>query len=340
MLGPKSIVAALFVLLLLVAGSFLAHVDAQLDKPLAIGAEGQLLVVKPGSALAAVTRELAAAGSLDHPAYLNWYARARGTATQIQAGEFFLTPSTTPRSLLEQLVSGEVHLHQLTILEGWRAAQMLAAVREHPAIAPTDITLERLMTELGKAELHPEGQFFPDTYRFPRGTTDRALMAQAHQALTQRLASVWEDRQSGVPLASPYEALILASIVEKETALEAERSRIAGVFIRRLEKRMRLQTDPTVIYGLGDSFDGNLRRRDLERDTPYNTYTRRGLPPTPIALAGEQALRAAVQPAAEDALYFVATGAGDGSHYFSTTLEEHNEAVMRYLKRLRENKAR
>ena len=164
-------------------------------------------------------------------------------------------------------------------------------------------------------------------------------MAQAHRALRERLADAWQARQGELPLADAYEALILASIVEKETALDSERNRVAGVFVRRLQKGMRLQTDPTVIYGLGDEFDGDLRRRDLNRDTPYNTYTRRGLPPTPIALAGEQSLRAAVQPADEEALYFVATGAGDGGHYFSATLAEHNEAVMRYLKRLRETRA-
>ena len=336
MLGPRSLIVALFVLALLAAGGFIGYVNQTLDQPLGALADGQIIQVEPGSSLAAVSRGLAAEGILPHPHYLNWFARLQGTATQVKAGEYRLTSATTPRSLLDQLVSGQVYLHQLTILEGWRADQMLAAIRAHPAIAVTEATLEELMAELGQPDLHPEGQFFPDTYSFPRGTTDAALMTQAHQALRERLVAAWDSRQPDLPLDSPYQALILASIVEKETALDSERSRIAGVFVRRLNKGMRLQTDPTVIYGLGASFDGNLRRRDLNRDTPYNTYTRSGLPPTPIALAGEQSLRAAVQPAAEEALYFVATGAGDGSHYFSASLEEHNEAVMRYLQRLRE----
>lgn len=336
MMGPRSLIIAFVLLLVLGAGGFLAHVDTALDEPLILGPDGQFVQVEMGSSLAGVTRQLAAGGALQRPAYLNWYARFQGTATQIKAGEYLLTASTTPRTLLRQLVSGQVYLHQLTILEGWQAKQMLQAVREHPAITATEFTLEQLMTKLDPAALHPEGQFFPDTYRFPRGTTDVALLGQAHAALTERLAAAWQQRQPDLLLKSSYEALILASIVEKETALDSERDRIAGVFLRRLQKRMRLQTDPTVIYGLGDAFDGNLRRRDLRRDTPYNTYTRGGLPPTPIALAGEQSLLAAVNPADEQALYFVATGNGDGSHYFSASLEEHNQAVMRYLKRLRE----
>lgn len=336
MMGPRSLMVVLLLLVLLAAGGFVGYVNQTLDQPMAVAADGQFLQVESGSSLAAVSRGLAAEGILPHPTYLNWFARLQGTATQVKAGEYWLTPDTTPRGLLDQLVSGQVYLHQLTILEGWRADQMLTAIRAHPAITVTEVTLDELMAELGQPGLHPEGQFFPDTYAFPRGTTDLALMTQAHEALRARLAAAWAARQPELPLASPYQALILASIVEKETALDAERSRIAGVFVRRLDKGMRLQTDPTVIYGLGAGFDGNLRRRDLNRDTPYNTYTRSGLPPTPIALAGEQSLRAAVQPAAGEALYFVATGTGDGSHYFSTSLEEHNEAVMRYLQRLRE----
>lgn len=339
-MGPKSVLALVVALLLLAAGGVIAYVNMTLDQPLAVDGDGYFVHVESGSSLAAVSRDLAVAGVLATPSHLKWYGRLTGRATQIKAGEYLVVPGTTPRALLEQLVSGDVYLHQLTILEGWRAEQMLAAVREHPAISATDVTLGILMAELGSPELHPEGQFFPDTYRFPRGTKDVALMAQAHAALKERLAAAWQQRQADLPLDSPYQALILASIVEKETALDSERSRIAGVFIRRLEKRMRLQTDPTVIYGLGASFDGNLRRRDLSQDTPYNTYTRLGLPPTPIALAGGQSLQAAVQPTHETALYFVATGAGDGSHYFSSSLEEHNQAVTRYLERLRDGKGR
>lgn len=191
------------------------------------------------------------------------------------------------------------------------------------------------MAGLGKAGTHPEGQFFPDTYRFPRGTLALDILRQAHVAMESQLATAWSSYRATSVLETAYDALILASIVEKETALAEERQRIAGVFHRRLERGMRLQTDPTVIYGLGAAFDGNLRRGDLGRDTPYNTYTRAGLPPTPIALPGGDALAAAVNPDSGPELYFVATGLGDGSHTFSATLEEHNEAVGRYLDRLR-----
>jgi UPF0755 protein len=196
------------------------------------------------------------------------------------------------------------------------------------------------MAAIGASGVHPEGQLFPDTYRFPKGTTDLALLRIAHDALARRLEEAWQRRSPDVVLQTPYEALILASIVEKETALQSERPLISGVFQQRLRRNMRLQTDPTVIYGLGSSFDGNLRRQDLERDTPYNTYTRLGLPPTPIALVGAAALEAAVAPAPSDALYFVATGRGDGSHRFSATLEEHEHAVSEYLQRLRSQEER
>jgi UPF0755 protein len=192
-----------------------------------------------------------------------------------------------------------------------------------------------IMRALGEPAVHPEGQFFPDTYRFPRGTTDLELLTIAHRRMQDELRNAWAKRAADLPLASSYEALILASIVEKETALERERAQIAGVFVERLRRGMRLQTDPTVIYGMGLSYAGNIRRADLSRDTPYNTYTRPGLPPTPIAMPSRESLQAAVQPDVTGALFFVATGAGDGSHYFSKTLAEHNLAVRRYLRELR-----
>jgi UPF0755 protein len=234
-----------------------------------------------------------------------------------------------------QLVAGQVLLHQLTIVEGWRFTELLAAVRAHPAIRAGELDGAAIMTALGESDVHPEGQFFPDTYSFPKGTTDVELLRTAHEALRMHLAKAWDSRASDIEVHSPYEALILASIIEKETALPAERRMISGVFNQRLRRNMRLQTDPTVIYGLGESFDGNLRRQDLDRDTPYNTYTRAGLPPTPIALPGNASLEAAVVPEPTDALFFVATGRGDGSHYFSATLEEHERAVRDYLRQLR-----
>ncbi|MDH3420172.1 MAG: endolytic transglycosylase MltG, partial [Gammaproteobacteria bacterium] len=225
--------------------------------------------------------------------------------------------------------------HQIAVIEGWRFEELRRALRAHPAVIPSALESDEVMEALGAPGIHPEGQFAPDTYSFARGTPELEILEQAHRALQDQLAMVWSQRSPVVAVETPYEALILASIIEKETALTTERRQISGVFSRRLQRGMRLQTDPTVIYGLGADFDGNLRRADLDRDTPYNTYTRRGLPPTPIALAGSDALRAAVDPDESLALYFVATGLADGSHTFSATLEEHNQAVAAYLRRLR-----
>jgi UPF0755 protein len=304
------------------------------NTPLALPDQGSMLVVAPGAPLSRVTADLERDGILTRPQILDWYARLRGEATRIHAGEYRLDAGTTPLRLLDKLVAGQVFLHQFTIVEGWRFVDMLAALRASPAIDAADASGDEIMAALGSAGVHPEGQFLPDTYRFPRGTKEIDVLRIAHEALQKRLADAWARRGDDVRLRGAYEALILASIVEKETAVPAERRTIAGVFHRRLERRMRLQTDPTVIYGLGDSYDGNLRRRDLSSDTPYNTYTRPGLPPTPIALPGGASIDAAVDPAAGDALFFVATGNPDGSHYFSATLEEHNQAVREYLRRI------
>jgi len=310
-----------------------------LNSPMEIPSAGAQLEIPVGTPLARVTGDLARRALLDTPWLLTLYARLLGDAKRIHAGEYVIAPGTSPRQLLRQLVDGEVILHKLTVVEGRRFEDFLTALREHPAIVASDDAADVIMRKLGLEGVHPEGQFYPDTYSFPRGTTELEVLRQAHQALDDVLTTVWEQRQT-LALRNSYEALVLASIIEKETALDSERERIAGVFSRRLQRGMRLQTDPTVIYGLGDSFDGNLRRVDLDTDTPYNTYTRAGLPPTPIALPGGEALRAAVAPDDRETLYFVATGDPDGSHYFSTTLEEHNRAVTRYLARLRNSEPR
>ena len=263
------------------------------------------------------------------------YARLLGTATGIHAGEYALEPGLTGVQLIESLGYGDVYLHQFTIVEGWRFAEAIERLRAHPAIAATDRSAAEIMTELGKPQAHPEGQFLPDTYSFPRGTTDVELLGWAHEALWSLVEENANALGNSDALPQPYDGLILASIIEKETALNSERSLISGVLHERLKRGMRLQTDPTVIYGLGDSFDGNLTRAQLDTDTPYNTYTRRGLPPTPIALAGVASIRAAFSPIENGALFFVATGEPDGGHVFSKTLEEHNEAVQRYLERER-----
>jgi UPF0755 protein len=276
-------------------------------------------------------------GVLTTPRLLNWYARIRGDATRIHAGEYRLAPGLTPIGLLDKLARGEVYLHQLTIIEGWRFTELVEAVRSHPAVTAGTLTPAEIMAALGQPGLHPEGQFLPDTYTFPRGTTDLEIMQWSHAALQAELESAWSKRGPDIAIQNEYEALILASIVEKETALPQERGLISGVIHERLRRGMRLQTDPTVIYGIGEAFDGNLTRRHLETDGPYNTYTRRGLPPTPISLVSRAAIAAAVDPELTGALYFVATGRPDGSHTFSRTLEEHNRAVREYLNQRRRN---
>lgn len=306
-----------------------------LDRPLEITAT-ELLVVPPGAALRSVSAELGARGVLPRPWLLTLYGRLTDDAVRIHAGEYELTPGLTPRSLLGKLVAGQVLLHQLTVVEGSRFTDFITVLRAHPAIATSDVAPEAVMATLGAPETDPEGLFFPDTYRFPRGTRDIDVLRIAYEAMQRRLAAAWERRTADIEIATPYEALVLASIIEKETGLASERTLISGVFHERLRRGMRLQTDPTVIYGLGASFDGNLRQRDLRTDTPYNTYTRGGLPPTPIALPGAESLEAAVAPQITGALFFVASGLGDGSHVFSATLEEHNAAVREFLRRTSE----
>jgi UPF0755 protein len=257
-------------------------------------------------------------------------ARIDGSAARIQAGEYLLPTGMAPPGLMRMLVRGEVVQHSLTIIEGWTFQQMMSAIQSHPMLKRTlaDASGPGVMAVMAEAGLEPEGWFYPDTYRFPRDTTDVEFLRRAFRNMQQRLELEWEARAEGLPLKTPYEALILASLIERETAVPAERTRIAGVFIRRLQKGMRLQTDPTVIYGMGDAYQGKIRWRDLRADTPYNTYTRHGLPPTPIAMPSGASIRAALNPADGNELYFVSRG--DGSHQFSATLQEHNAAVRRY----------
>jgi peptidoglycan lytic transglycosylase G len=293
--------------------------------------------VPRGASTRGVASALHARGLLDQPQVWVVWSRITRSDSALKAGEYELQPGLTPRGLLALLSSGQVLLHSITFIEGSTFADVRNALVASDAVNNENAnrTDADIMRALGEPELHPEGQFFPDTYRFPRGTTDIEVLTIAHRRMQDELAKAWAQRASDLPLASSYEALILASIVEKETALEKERAQIAGVFVERLRRGMRLQTDPTVIYGMGQSYDGNIRRVDLSRDTPYNTYTRPGLPPTPIAMPSLESLHAAVQPDVSGALFFVATGAGDGSHYFSKTLTEHNLAVRRYLRELR-----
>lgn len=291
--------------------------------------------VAPGDSLGRVAARLAAAGALDRPRLLRWMTRLTGQAGSLKTGEYPLKPGDTPRQLVARMVRGEVLLHDFRIAEGIRVAAVLAALRSQPRLRQTlaDARPETLLADLGiappaGASSHGEGWFFPDTYRFAAGDADRALLLRAHEKMREELAAAWAARAADLPYRTPYEALIAASIVEKETGLEADRADVSQVLAARLRKGMRLQADPTVIYGLGAAFDGNLTRSHLQQPGPYNTYRHRGLPPTPIALPGRAALLAAAQPSGAPYLYFVARG--DGSSQFSATLKEHRAAVRKY----------
>ncbi len=313
------------------------RVNRVLDAPLAVPENGAVFEIRPGSALSTIGKELAEQGLLMNPGIFRWYGQLTGQAGSIRAGEYLIENGTSPRALLDKFVSGDVRLYSFTVVPGWTYRELIAALAAHPAVDHS-ITFEdwpRLLESLMAATTHPEGMFLPETYRFAKGSSDEDILKQSFGLMRETLAAEWDGRDEGLPLSNSYEALVLASIIEKETARADERAKISGVFVRRLQKRMRLQTDPTVIYGIGTSFNGNLTRRDLQTDTPYNTYTRAGLPPTPIALPGKAAINAALHPAPGGDLYFVATGLGDGSHKFSETKEQHDAAVREYLARQR-----
>ena len=300
---------------------------------------GDNLVVERGDTLRRVVARLREHG-IDAGRDLEWrlLARQLGTEGRIQAGEYALEPGISPAALLRAMREGKVVRHHFTIVEGWNIRELRAALARATPLVQTlhEVDDAALMAMLGREGVHPEGRFLPETYAYDRGDTDVDLLRRAADDLDRALAAAWEARADDLPLETPEEALVLASIVEKETGIAGERPLIAGVFVRRLRIGMRLQTDPTVIYGMGSAYDGNIRRSDLTTDTPYNTYTRDGLPPTPIAMAGVDALRAATQPEEGDALYFVAVGDGSGRHVFSPTLEAHNAAVRQYVQRYRE----
>lgn len=328
---------SVFVVLTLITSvavaTWLVRVGDALDRPLTLPSEGATYVVHPGDNLRGVAEVLATKGWLTDPHHLALWGRWTGEAQRIKAGEFRIAPGTSPRALLALLVRGETVQHAVTLVEGWTFKQVISALHQHPHISRT-INLSQLpetLAALGLRDVAPEGYLLPDTYHFTRGTSDRAIVKRAHAAMRSYLTEQWDGRANGLPLKAPYEALVLASIIEKETGLATERARISGVFIRRLERGMRLETDPTVIYGLGDSFSGNLKRKHLRQATPYNTYLIKGLPPTPIAMPGREAVHAALHPAAGADFFFV--GRGDGSHFFSPSLAEHSRAVDKYQRK-------
>ena len=312
-------------------GFWLIHTQQRaMEQPLRIGNEPFVYTVPSGATITEVARDLEAARLIDSALRLELQARWSGAASRIKTGEYAFESGLTPLGLLDRLVAGKVVQHPFTIVEGWTFRELRRRIAESEALVDTldGLSDEEAMARMGLAGLHPEGRFFPETYHFPAGTTDVQLLRRAFDTMSDYLESAWARRAGGLPLSSLDEVLVLASIVEKETGAAEERARIAGVFVSRLRRRMRLETDPTVIYGLGVEFDGDLRKADLKRDTPYNTYVHKGLPPTPIALAGAAAIDAVVAPLEDGSLYFVATG--DGRHVFSASYDDHRKAVRRY----------
>lgn len=320
----RFILTLIFVGLLAIAAGFWWS-----QKPLSLAAPVEF-AVKSGSGANAVGRAAAAAGVPLHPPLFALLARVTGRAGNLKAGVYAVNADISPWQLLDKIARGDVLQFSLVVLEGWTFRQMRAALATNPNLTPTVTALpdRAILQAIGASERHPEGLFFPDTYVFSRGTPDIEVFKRAYLSQQQRLAAAWQTRSPDVPLKTPYEALILASIVEKETGRADDRAKIASVFINRLRIGMPLQTDPTVIYGMGASFDGNLRKYHLTTDTAYNTYMRGGLPPTPIALPGAAALAAVLQPPSGSALYFVARG--DGTSVFSDNLDDHNRAVNQY----------
>jgi len=336
--GPlvRRVFSSIFTLIFTGALVFFGAALWWLHQPLTLKTQAGSVVVdleiEPGTNPRGVAEAIVASGAKTPASWLFLWFRLSGQSRQIRAGSYEITPGTSPRKLLSMLVRGEETLKSINLPEGLNFKQVMVTLKSAEQLRPDSQGLsgEAIMAKLDKPGVHPEGRFFPDTYTYAKGSSDLAVLKRAARAMDKRLEDAWALRQPDTPLKSPEQALILASIIEKETGKPSDRAAIGGVFTNRLRIRMMLQTDPTVIYGIGTQFDGNLRRRDLLTDTPYNTYTRGGLPPTPIAMPGRAALLAAVQPAKTDALYFVARG--DGSSQFSATLDEHNRAVNKYIR--------
>src|SRR5690242_9850568 len=289
--------------------------------------------VEPGSSLKVVANQLAEAGVLPDAWSFILLSRLMGVASSLKAGDYEITASTSPLELLKRITKGDISQSEIRFIEGWTFSQLRQTLDQHPSVRhdTTGLSNGEIMRLIGAQETAAEGLFFPDTYYFARGSSDVTILKRAYRAMQNHLRDAWAGRSANLPLKDPYQALILASIVEKETGRESDRSMIASVFLNRLRLSMLLQTDPAVIYGLGDKFDGNLRKKDLLTDREYNTYTRRGLPPTPIAMPGLPSIQAVLNPASTNALYFVSKG--NGESHFSHSLEEHNRAVSRYQKR-------
>ena len=324
----------LFVLALLALGLGLAGKTVQWSRqpilPLDATQPPKEFSIKPGSGVRGTAQQIAEAGIPLNPILFELFARATGQASKLKAGDYELATGTTPAELIGHLVRGDFVQKSLVIIEGWTFRQMRAAIAAHPSLThdTAGLSEQQLLQKIAANYAVAEGLFFPDTYLFASGTSELQIFRRAHTLMLKRLAEKWEKRDTAVPYKTPYEALIMASIVEKETGQKSERGLIAGVFVNRLRRGMMLQTDPTVIYGMGDLYQGKIHKRDLLTDTAYNTYTRTGLPPSPIALPGAAAIEAALQPVQTEALFFVSRG--DGTSHFSSNLGEHNRAVNKF----------
>jgi len=338
----KAVLLVLLLILLAVAaaGAWLWQQQHYFVSAPLVSAQSSM-VISPGDSFHTVLGKLRQAGiTQGHDLQWQFLARQMNVANRLKTGEYALHGTLTPTQLLTDFAQGNIISYRLTLVEGWNFAQLRAALsRAHPleqTIGP--MSDRQIMGALNQPHQHPEGRFLPETYVYQRGDSDLDILRRAYEAMEQALDQAWQGRDNTVPLTSKDELLVLASIIEKETGLASERAEIAGVFSRRLQRGMRLQTDPTVIYGMGSAYNGRIRRIHLTTDTPYNTYTRAGLPPTPIAMPGQAALHAAAHPAQGNSLYFVAVGDGSGAHTFSATLDEHNAAVRRYVQRQRESR--
>jgi len=323
--------AGLVIIAAIAAGLVYANFNSFRQQPISVSEDNSLFVIERGWSARRVGNELANRKIIDNPLWFDVLARLEKKAGKIKTGEYPLSSDLTPDELLDLFMTGQSQQYSTSVIPGSMFRQLKEKLKGVENLRSTigDVSDDDVMTAIGKPGVHPEGQFFSDTFYFSKDSTDLEFLKRSSEMLDKVLSEEWEGRTADLPLKTPYEALVLASIVEKETAAPDERPLIAGVFMSRLRKGMRLQTDPTVIYGLGPSFDGNIRRKDLRTDTPYNTYTRKGLPPTPIAMVGREAIHAVMHPSPTTKLYFVSKG--DGTHYFSETVEEHNQAVRKYI---------
>ncbi|MFV2005201.1 MAG: endolytic transglycosylase MltG, partial [Gammaproteobacteria bacterium] len=328
--GSTSIITTISIMLLIVALLigiyYVSKIYSEMNTALILE-QPETIIFSKGSSTRTLVKQLMDKNLLKEKYYFLIWGKLKGQDTRLQAGEYSISPGSTLADLLDDMASGNVVTHSITLIEGNTFRQALDSIQQNPVITKQLIGLsdEEIMTKLGRDGEHPEGRFYPDTYHISHGVTDTELLSRAYDSMQKILEEEWQQREAGLPFKSSYEALILASIVEKESAVAEERPLIAGLFINRLRKKMRLQTDPTVIYGI-ENYDGNIRFRDLRKDTPYNTYTRYGLPPTPIALPGREAINATLHPDKTKYLYFVAYGDGSGRHVFSTNLKDHEKA--------------